>query len=69
MLCAALHIDMSCMAAYGSSVVTSLTIAVEGNVNFDMALQNKDIARRNILDGWLLRKPDSFNFSRNVLTV
>jgi hypothetical protein len=55
------------MAADYSSTVTSLTVAVEGKVNFSTELQNNYIARRTILDGCLLHKPNSLNFSRNVL--
>ena len=65
--CAALLIGMCCMAADDSSTVTSLTVAVEGNVTFSTELQNNYVARCTILDGCLLHKPNSLNFSRNIL--
>jgi hypothetical protein len=55
------------MAADDSSTVTSLTVAVEVNVNCSTELPNNDVARCPILDGCLLHKPNLLNFSRNVL--
>jgi hypothetical protein len=50
------------MAADDSSTVTSLTVAVAGNVNFSTELQNNHFARHTILDGCMLRKSHLFSF-------